>query len=137
MIYSVAQTQEVQAGQNVIFSLSPVRTASCRECCGWLVHDEASGLFTLRRHGVYRITYNADITSDEVTLISLTLKGNGESIGGSVATYDVTIVNNIRHVGNDIFVEVPCGTSKTITLSNNSASDITLSSGNITIEKIL
>lgn len=137
MINSVAAPQTVAVGENIIFTRDRVRTVSCRTCCGWLQHAEDSGLFILSKAGIYDIEYNADIASAIQAPLILQLKINGEPIPASQSIFTEWQGNTLGHVNNRILVEVPCGSSLTITLGNTStAADIDVDVANIIIQKV-
>lgn len=137
MINSIAvASQTVAANQNVLFTTDRVRTKSCNSCCGWLSHDTGSGLFTLTKPGIYEILYNADITSTDTGAASLVLEQNGEAIGGTQSIYTIATASALGNVSASTLVNVPCGASYTITLTNNSALSLSVQDANIIITKI-
>lgn len=137
MINSVTvASQTVAANQNVLFVTDRVRTKSCSSCCGWLSHDAGSGLFTLTKPGVYKILYNANITSVDPGVASLVLEQNGEAIGGTQSIYTIATASALGNVSASTLVNVPCGASYTITLTNNSTLSLNVQDANIIITKI-
>ena len=137
MINSVGVASAVvSAGSNVLFPTDRVRTKSCNSCCGWLSHDTGSGLFTLTKQGIYEIQYNADITSTDTGQASLVLEQNGEAIGGTQSIYTVATASALGNVSASTLICVPCGTSYTITLTNNSTLALNVQDANIIIKKI-
>lgn len=137
MINSTAvATQAVAANNNVLFTTDRVRTKSCKSCCGWLSHDTGSGLFTLTKPGIYEIMYNANITSTDTGQASLVLEQNGEAIGGTQSIYTVATASALGNVSASTLICVPCGTSYTITLTNNSTLALNVQDANIIIEKV-
>ena len=137
MINSVGVASAVvSAGSNVLFPTDRVRTKSCNSCCGWLSHDTGSGLFTLTKQGIYEIQYNADITSTDTGQASLVLEQNGEAIGGTQSIYTVATTSALGNVSASTLICVPCGTSYTITLTNNSTLALNVQDANIIIKKI-
>lgn len=138
MINSIATAvQTVDNSNNVLFPTDRVRSKSCQyPCKGWLAHDLGSGLFTLTKQGIYEITYTADITSAAAGQASLVLEQNGEVIGGTQSIYTVATANAYGNVSGDTLIQVPCGTSYTIALANNSGLDLSVQNANIIIKKI-
>lgn len=137
MINSVAvATQAVIANSNVLFPTDSVRTKSSTGCCGWLVHDLGSGIFTLTKPGIYEISYNANITSADAGQASLVLEQNGEAIGGTQSIYTVTTAGALGNVSATTLVKVPCGASYTVTLTNNSTLALNVQDASIVITKL-
>lgn len=137
MINSVAVASRiVAANQNVLFVTDRVRTKSCSSCCGWLSHDVGSGLFTLTKPGVYKVEYNANITSTDPGIASLVLEQNGEAIGGTQSIYTIATASALGNVSASTLVNVPCGASYTITLTNNSTLSLNVQDASIIITKI-
>lgn len=137
MINSVAVApQTVAANNNILFPTDRVRTKSCNSCYGWLSHDIGSGLFTLTKPGIYKIHYNADITSPDLGVASLVLEQNGEPIGGTQSMCTVATAGAIGNVSASTLVYVPCGVSYTVTLTNNSTLPLNVQDANIIIEKV-
>lgn len=86
MINSTAVSeQNVNKNENVIFDKDQVRTRSSK--CprrGWLSHKENSAIFDITKNGIYKIYYNANITTELVKgEIGLQLTADGEPIEGS------------------------------------------------------
>lgn len=137
MINSVAvATQAVAANNNVLFPTDRIRTKSCNSCCGWLSHDAGSGLFTLTKPGIYEVLYNANITSTSTGTASLVLKQNGENVGGTQSIYTIATASALGNVAASALICVPCGSSYTITLTNNSTLALNVQDANLIITKI-
>lgn len=137
MINSVAvATQAVAANNNVLFPTDRIRTKSCNSCCGWLSHDAGSGLFTLTKPGIYKVLYNANITSTSTGTASLVLKQNGENVGGTQSIYTIATASALGNVAASALICVPCGASYTVTLTNNSTLALNVQDANLIITKI-
>ena len=69
MINSVnALEQDVAVNGTVIFTTDRVRTRACG-IGGWLQHDNESGAFTIVRPGIYKVDFNANVTSAEASKV--------------------------------------------------------------------
>jgi hypothetical protein len=132
-----AATQTVPAGQNVTFATDRVRTNSCNSCCGgWLSHDLGSGLFTITKPGIYEVGFNANVTNaTTVGLIVLDVTNSGETIAGSEMVATPAAVTTYVNVSSNILVRVPCNSSVTISVKNNSAAAILVSQANLFITR--
>lgn len=133
-IYVGSQTVVANTG-NVLFTSDRVRTPSCMGCNSYLYHENGSSQFTLTQGGVYKISYNANVTSATVGAATLAIKANGEAIIGSDSTYTVATADAVGNVSANIRVKVPCNTSLTISLGNISANDLIVTDPNIVIER--
>lgn len=133
MIYSFNSTQTVASGANVLFLTDVVRTKSCL-CGGWLNYIPNTGLFTITRGGLYEISFESDVTSTATGAIPFAIMVNGQEITRS--TYTVATASVVGHVGNTAVVRVPCGTSLTISISNQSANGVAATNSGIIIKRI-
>lgn len=140
MIESINELQqEVAIGSNVLFSDDVLRTR-CANCCGFLEHEEGSGLFTLTKCGIYEILFRANITSATAgEELSFVITVNGEPVTGT--QIDETIATADANTGVSTFRLVRvCGDSaKTISIRNNSVTNTTpalVENANIIIKKI-
>jgi hypothetical protein len=138
MINSVnAAVQTVAAGQNVTFSTDRVRTRSCESCCGgWLSHDLGSGLFTITKPGIYEVGFNANVANSTATgAIILDITNAGETISGSEMVVTPTVANAYFNVSSNILVKVPCNSSITVSVKNNSTATVLVSQANLFITR--
>ncbi len=138
MINSVnAAVQTVAATQNVTFATDRIRTNSCKPCCdGWLSHDLGSGLFTITKPGIYEIGFNANVANPTTAApITLDITNTGETISGSEMVVTPTVADAYFNVSSSVLVKVPCGSSVTISIKNNSAADILVSQANLFITR--
>ena len=70
--------QTVQPLANVIFTGNNVKTNACNSCCGWLTHNNNSGIFTLTKPGIYKIHFNANVAPTVAGEITLNITNAGE-----------------------------------------------------------
>jgi hypothetical protein len=138
MINSISDInpQTVQPLANVLFNGSNVRTNNCSNgCCGWLSHNENSGIFTLTKPGIYRVHFNANVTNT-VAPITLNLTNAGENITGGAMTTTPAAVGGFENVSAEILVRVPCNSSVVITVKNNTPTNpIQVNNPSITITR--
>lgn len=95
--------QTIAENTNVLFSSTAVKTG-CAER-----HREGSGIITLLKPGVYRVTFNADIAiptggAVEEILVGLTL--DGEPLAGSTATVTPAAVEEYFNVSTTSLLRV-------------------------------
>lgn len=136
MINSVnVPAQSVLKDGNILFGVDRVRTKSC-QCGGWIEHDAGSGLFTIIKPGIYEISFNANISLAAPGVASMSIKANGEGIGGTNMLANIVTANTLVNISSSTLVQIPCGTSKTISVGNNTALTETVQDANIIIKRI-
>ena len=142
MINSTAVSeQEVQAYGNVIFDKDQVRTRSSK--CprrGWLSHKENSAIFDITKNGIYKIYYNANITTELAgNEIGLQLTADGEPIEGSKSV-DYPFDDNFYGAISAtvlITVNLNCPYEKvSIALENISEDVIKIKDANLIIDRV-
>ena len=132
--------QQVAAGQNVVFSETPV-SGGCN-----ILHREGAGNVTFRGacsqcRARYKITFGANIaipTGGTVGPISIAITVDGERLGGSIATVTPAAVGDEFNVFSAAFVEVPRGCCVTVAVQNVSvpAQAIEVQNANLIIERV-
>ena len=133
-INSVNQT--VQPTANVIFSGTNVQTNACNSCCGWLSHNNNSGIFTLTKPGIYRVHFNANVAPTVAGAITLNITNAGENIAGGEMKTAGTTVGTFENVAAEVLVRVPCNSSVVLTIKDNTATNpITVSQPSLTITR--
>lgn len=137
MINSVnVAPQNIAVNGNVLFATDRVRTNSCN-CGGSIQHDAGSGLFTLVKPGIYEVQFNANVTAAAVGALALSVRANGEAVGGTEMDYTVATANVYQSVSASTLIRVPCGASKTVSVANISQSLVaTVKDANIIIKRI-
>lgn len=134
-------TQAVAAGQNVLFTDTPVR---CNR--GNVVHREGAGLVTLR--GIcngcspfarYRVLFLGNIsvpTGGTAEAISVALALGGEALPTTTATVTPAAVENAFNVATSAFVDVPRGCCVSLSVRNISTQAINVANANLMIERV-
>lgn len=133
--------QTVPAGQNVLFTDTPVR---CNR--GYVVHRDGAGLVTLR--GIcngcstlarYRVLFVGNIsvpTGGTVGAISVALALGGEALPTTTATVTPAAVENAFNVATAAFVDVPRGCCVSLSVRNLSTQAINVANANLMIERV-
>lgn len=128
--------QTVQPTANVIFTGSNVRTNSCNSCCGWLNHNNNSGIFTLTKPGIYKVHFNANVAPTVAGAITLNITNAGENITGGEMNSAGATIGVFDNVSAEILVRVPCNSSVILTIKNNTPTNpITVSQPSLTITR--
>lgn len=128
--------QTVQPAANVIFTGNNVRTNACNSCCGWLSHNNNSGIFTLTKAGIYKIHFNANVAPTVEGPITLNITNAGENIAGGEMKTAGTTINVFENISAEVLVRVPCNSSVVITVRNNTPTNpITVSQPSLVITR--
>lgn len=134
-------TQAVAAGQNVLFTDTPVK---CNR--GYVVHREGAGLVTLR--GIcngcshlarYRVLFVGNIsvpTGGTAEAISVALALGGEALPTTTATVTPAAVENAFNVATSAFVDVPRNCCTSLSVRNISTQAINVANANLMIERV-
>lgn len=136
MINSVNEpVQSVSANGNVLFATDVIRTRSA-SCCGWLQHSAGSGIFQLTKPGIYRIDFNANVTSATAGALALAFKSNGEQLIGTEMDTTVATANAYQSISANRLIRVCGNGTVTITVGNVGTLATLVKNANIIIEKI-
>ena len=68
---------------SVAFQRDCIRTNSCNGCQGWLCHSEGSANYEITNSGIYKISFNATVSSATAGVVAFALYNNGELIPGT------------------------------------------------------
>lgn len=102
-------------------------------------HEPGSGRFVLLKPGVYEIEFNANVslpTGATVGPIELAIVQDGEAVAGSTMIYTPAAVNTLGNISATILVRVyECGSTTTLSVRNNSASEINVQDANFVITR--
>lgn len=127
--------QDVAVGANIVFTTDRVRTRACA-CGGWLQHDEGSGVFTLARPGIYKVDFNANVTAAAAGATTLAIESNGEVVQGTEMDYVVAVVGDYQNVSASTLIVVHPYSSRSVSVANISAAEVTVDDANIIITRI-
>lgn len=91
---------------NINFSTIDVRTRSAT-CCGWLQYMNGGSDFTVIGGGRYKISFNANVTSEEVGTIALALKSSlGSDVEGTEMDATITTPGDYVNISFTKVIEV-------------------------------
>lgn len=85
MIQALQITPEILTSNtdNINFDRVDLQTRSAN-CCGWLQYMNGGSEFTIIGGGTFRVTFNANVTSDTAGQVALALKtGTGTDVEGT------------------------------------------------------
>lgn len=137
--YTAIALQTVAAGQNVVFTESPV---PCNR--SYVVHREGSGVFTLRGitnqcRARYKVSYGGNIGipgGGTVGSISISLAIDGEPLSSATAIVTPVAVGDLANVFTAVYIEVPRGCCVNVSVENTSTQAINVQNSNIIIERV-
>jgi len=109
------------------FSIVDLRTRSAINCNGWMNHNEGSALFSVLDGGVYRVNFNANVTSATPGVVGLALFADGVQIAGTETDVVVGTAGEFSNVSFNKDIRVCC--KGTVNLSINSVPTIVYSGG--------
>lgn len=136
--YTAALVQTVNAGQNILFTETPVRS-----CSGAITHREGSGLITLKgatcqKCARFKVTFNGNIavpTGGAVGPISIGIALSGEALASTNAIFTPAAAGDFGNVSTSVFVTVPAGCCMTVAIQNTSIQAIQVQNANIIVER--
>ena len=125
--------QTLAPGQSITFDATKLHTG-CSE-----FHRSNSGLVQLRCHGIYEISFGANITNVAAGPVTLGVQFDGETLPESTAISTPSTVGNVNSVSRSgILLDTRCGIPGAITLTNVGSADSLIVSPNavLTIKRV-
>jgi len=137
--YTNIGIQNVAAGQNVLFTETPV---GCNR--GYVVHRDGSGIVTLRGitnqcRARYKVSFGANIavpTGGTVGPISIAIAIDGEPLASATAIVTPAAVEEFFNVFTAVYINVPCGCCVTAAVENTSTQAISVQNANLIVERV-
>lgn len=112
---------------SVPFAVTDLRTRSAMNCCGFINHNQGSALFSILDGGVYRVNFNANITSATAGSVALALFADGVQVPGTEMDAVIATAGDWENISFNKEVRV-CNKG-TVNLSINSIPTVTYSGG--------
>ena len=78
----------------------------------------------------------AEVTAAAAGDIELTLNTNGEALAGTQMGETIAAADDLATLSTSALIVVPCGASVTVTISNASATAITVNSASLVITRV-
>lgn len=139
--YVTSATQTVAAGQNVLFTETPV----CGNCN--IMHRTGSGVVTLRGSNSccntarYKVSFSGNITVAEggtVGPVSVAIALNGEPLYSATSTVTPAAIGDFFAVSPQAIVSVPCNCCLTVAVENVSdpATPIDVANASLIVERV-
>ena len=118
MIQSFINTTTSLASNSasVVFQKDCIRTNSCCGYRSWLCHNEGSANYDIVNGGIYKVSFNATISSATAGVVALALFNNGEQIPGTLMAETIAAVGDYANVGINKEVRVCCNGNANISV---------------------
>ena len=119
MIQSVLEpiTTLTSNSATVPFANDDVRTRSAN-CCGWIQHDEGTPIYKILEGGLYKVSFNANVTSSVAGTVALGLYDDGVLVPGTTVLAQITTAGDYVNVSFDKILRVCCRGNATLTVAS-------------------
>lgn len=119
MIQSVLEpiTTLTSNSATVPFANDDVRTRSAN-CCSWLQHDEGTPIYKILDGGLYKVSFNANVTSSVAGTVALGLYDDGVLVPGTTVLAQITTAGDYVNVSFDKILRVCCRGNATFTVAS-------------------
>ena len=101
----------------VTFTIDDVRTRSAN-CCGWLQHTEGSPIYKILCGGIYKVSFNANVTSSVAGTVALGIYQDGVLIPGTTVIAQITTAGDYVNVSFDKLLRICCRGDATLTVQS-------------------
>lgn len=101
----------------ISFANDDVRTRSAN-CCGWLQHNEGSPIYKILEGGLYKVSFNGNVTSSVAGTIALGLFQDGVLIPGTTMLAQITTTGNYVNISFSKLIKVCCRGNATLTVAS-------------------
>ena len=120
MIQALQITPEILTSNtdNINFDTVDIRSRTAN-CCGWLQYMNGGSDFTIIGGGRFKISFNANVTSETAGQIALALKSStGSDVEGTEMDVDVTTAGIYTNISFNKIVEVCPRVNTTISVGS-------------------
>lgn len=101
----------------ITFTDDDVRTRKAT-CCGWLQHDEGSPIYKILDGGIYKVSFNANVTSATAGTVALGLFQDGILIPGTTVIAEVVTPGDYYNVSFDKLIKICCRGDASLTIAS-------------------
>ena len=119
MIQSVLEPITILSSNTsvITFDEDDVRSRKAN-CCGWLQHNEGSPIYKILEGGLYKVSFNANITSATAGTVALGLYQDGVLIPGTTVIAEVVTPGDYYNVSFDKLINVCCRGDASLTVAS-------------------
>lgn len=101
----------------ITFDEDDVRSRKAN-CCGWLQHNEGSPIYKILEGGLYKVSFNANVTSATAGTVALGLYQDGVLIPGTTVIAEVVTPGDYYNVSFDKLINVCCRGDANLTVAS-------------------
>lgn len=101
----------------ISFTNDDIRTRSA-SCAGWLQHSEGSPIYKIIEGGLYKVSFNANVTSSVAGTIALGLFQDGVLVPGTTMLAQITTTGDYVNISFDKLIKVCCRGNATLTIAS-------------------
>lgn len=101
-------TPLVANDSSVVFQRDCIRTNSCQGCRSWLCHNEGSANYDIVDGGIYKINFNATVSSATAGVVAFALFNNGEMIPGTLMAETLAAAGDYANISANKEIRVCC-----------------------------
>ena len=102
---------------SVTFADDDVRTRKAN-CCGWLQHAEGSPIYKILDGGIYKVSFNANVTSATAGTVALGLYQEGILIPGTTVIAEIATAGDYYNVSFDKLIKICCRGDASLTIAS-------------------
>lgn len=119
MIQSVLEPITILSSNTsvITFDEDDVRSRKAN-CCGWLQHNEGSPIYKILEGGLYKVSFNANVTSATAGTVALGLYQDGVLIPGTTVIAEVVTPGDYYNVSFDKLIKVCCRGDANLTVAS-------------------
>ena len=119
MIQSVNENIEILTSNSstISFLNDDIRTRKAN-CCNWLQHDESSPIYKILEGGIYKVSFNANVTSATAGTVALGLFQDGILIPGTTVIAEVVTAGDYYNVSFDKLIKICCRGDASLTIAS-------------------
>ena len=119
MIQSVLEpiTTLTSNSATVPFANDDIRTRSAN-CCGWLQHDEGTPIYKILDGGLYKVSFNTNVTSSVAGTVALGLYDDGVLVPGTTVLAQITTAGDYINVSFKKSLKICCRGNTTLTVAS-------------------
>lgn len=117
-VIQAVQEQEITLDSNtavIPFANNDLRSRSAT-CCGWMNHNEGSGLFSILESGYYNNNFGTLITSATPGIVAVGLFADGTYIPGTRREANITTAGQWEELSFEKGIKVCCKGNASITV---------------------
>lgn len=101
---------------SVVFQKDCIRTNSCCGFRSWLCHNEGSANYNITDGGIYKINFNATVSTATAGVVAFAIFSNGEQLPGTLMAETVATAGDYVNIGINKEVRVCCKENANISI---------------------